>query len=137
MAKIQIKSEKLTPLGVFFYYRVIYALLAQTIDFILGLRCTSYSYQYNEILHSLMCIYLFGGSCIEDVTRHLMNHSSICSIEDSKIFSNLGTILPNYCYIILNCSHNTYFLTSYFPSKYITIFHTPTSFESSDKNKGD
>lgn len=24
-----------------------------------------------------------------------------------------------------------------FPSKYITIFHTPTSSESSDKNKGD
>ena len=30
------------------------------------------------------------------------------TINFSKIFSNLGTILPNYCDIILNCSHNTY-----------------------------
>ena len=37
------------------------ALLAQTIDSTLGLRCTLFGYQYSEILRSLMCVYLRGG----------------------------------------------------------------------------
>ena len=37
------------------------ALLAQTIDATLGLRCTLYGYQYSEILRFLMCVYLCGG----------------------------------------------------------------------------
>lgn len=53
------------------------ALLAQTIDSTLGLRCTMFGYQYSEILRSLMCVYLCGGSCIEDVTTHLMKHLSL------------------------------------------------------------
>ena len=40
MAKIQIKSEKLTPFGGFFFIMEQFdALLAQTIDSTLGLRC--------------------------------------------------------------------------------------------------
>jgi len=38
------------------------ALLAQTIDSSLGLRCTLFGYQYSEILRSLMCVYLCGFS---------------------------------------------------------------------------
>ena len=49
----------------------------QTIDSTLGLRCTMFGYQYSEILRSLMCVYLCGGSCIEDVTSHLMKHLSL------------------------------------------------------------
>ena len=40
-------------------------------------RCTMFGYQYSEILRSLMCVYLCGGSCIEDVTTHLMKHLSL------------------------------------------------------------
>ena len=48
MAKIQIKSEKLTPFGGFFSIMEQFdALLAQTIDFTLGLRCTLFGYQYS------------------------------------------------------------------------------------------
>ena len=62
MAKIQIKSEKLTPFGGFFSIMEQFdALLAQTIDSTLGLKCTLYGYQYSEILRSLMCVYLCGG----------------------------------------------------------------------------
>ena len=43
------------------------ALLAQTIDSTLGLRCTLFGYQYSEILRSLMCVYLCGGSCSEEI----------------------------------------------------------------------
>ena len=78
MAKVQIKSEKLTPFGgIFSIMEQFDALLAQTIDSTLGLRCTMFGYQYSEILRSLMCVYLCGGSCIEDVTTHLMNHLSL------------------------------------------------------------
>ena len=62
MAKIQIKSEKLTPFGgIFSIMEQFDALLAQTIDSTLGLRCTLYGYQYSEILRSLMCVYLRDG----------------------------------------------------------------------------
>ena len=48
MAKIQIKSEKLTPFGGFFsIIEQFDALLAQTIDSTLGLRCTLFGYQYS------------------------------------------------------------------------------------------
>ena len=53
------------------------ALLAQTIDSTLGLRCTMFGYQYSEILRSLMCVYLCGGSCIEDVTSVRDNNLSL------------------------------------------------------------
>ena len=62
MAKVQIKSEKLTPFGgIFSIMEQFDALLAQTIDSTLGLRCTLYGYQYSEILRSLMCVYLRDG----------------------------------------------------------------------------
>ena len=49
MAKVQIKSEKLTPFGgIFSIMEQFDALLARTIDSTLGLRCTLYGYQYSE-----------------------------------------------------------------------------------------
>ena len=72
MAKIQIKSEKLTPFGgIFSIMEQFDALLAQTIDSTLGLRCTMFGYQYSEILRSLMCVYLCGGSCIYFFTNQV------------------------------------------------------------------
>ena len=63
--------------GIFSIMEQFDAFLAQTIDSSLGLRCTMFGYQYSEILRSLMCVYLCGGSCIEDVTTHLMKHLSL------------------------------------------------------------
>ena len=78
MTNVQIKSKKLTPLeGIFPIMEHFDALLAQTIDSTLGTRCKWYGYQYSEILRSLMCVYLCGGSCVEDVTTHLMRHLSL------------------------------------------------------------
>ena len=42
------------------------------IDKVLGLRCTSFGYQYGEIAGSLASVYFCGGDCVEDVTSHLM-----------------------------------------------------------------
>lgn len=78
MAKVQIKSEKITPAGgIFPIMEQLDALLAQTIISTLEIRCTWYVYLYSEILRSMMCVYLCGGSCVEDVTTHLMRHLSL------------------------------------------------------------
>ena len=72
-AKIQIKSEKLTTFGgIFSIMKQFDAFLAQTIDSTLGSRCTLFGYQYSEILRSMMCVYLCGGSCLEDISTHLI-----------------------------------------------------------------
>lgn len=45
MAKIQIKSKKLASFGgILSFMELFNALLGQTIDFTLGLRCTLYGY---------------------------------------------------------------------------------------------
>ena len=79
MANIQIKSEKLTPFrGKFSIMEQFDSTLSSVIDSTLGLRCRLFGYQYSEIIRSLMSIYFFcGGSCVEDVTTHLMNHLSL------------------------------------------------------------
>ena len=76
-AKIQIKSERITPFGGIFPIMDFFnRLLSQTIDKTLGLRSKFFGYQYSEIIRSLMCIYFCGGTCIEDVSKHLMSYLS-------------------------------------------------------------
>ena len=78
MAKVQIKSEKITPFGGIFHVRELFSRFAgPVIDKVLGLRCTSYGYQYSEIVGSLSSVYFCGGDCVEDVTSHLMPHLSL------------------------------------------------------------
>ena len=78
MAMIQIKSEKLTPFGgIFSIMEQFDSTLSSVIDSSLGLRYRSFGYQYSEIIRSLMSIYFCGGSCIEDVTTHLMNYLTL------------------------------------------------------------
>ena len=73
MAKVQIKSERITPFGGIFQVREqLFRYVGPVIDKILGLRCTSFGYQYGEIAGSLASVYFCGGDCVEDVTSHLM-----------------------------------------------------------------
>lgn len=73
MVKVQIKSEKLTSFGgIFPIMEKFDRMLSCTIDSTLGLRSKVYGCQYSEIIRSLMCVYFCGGSCVEDVTSHLM-----------------------------------------------------------------
>ena len=78
MAKVAIKSEKLSPFGGFFSIMEQFdSNLSSVIDSTLGMRCRSIiGYQYSEIVRSLMSVYFCGGSCVEDVTSHLMRHLS-------------------------------------------------------------
>ena len=51
MAKVQIKSEKITPFGGIIHVREQFSHLVGTvIDKVLGLRCTSYGYQSARLL---------------------------------------------------------------------------------------
>ena len=77
MAKVQIKSEKIIPFGgIFSIMEQFDALSSNVIDSTLGLRSRTFGYQYSEIFRSLMCVFFCGGSCIEDVSTHLMRHLS-------------------------------------------------------------
>lgn len=60
MAKVQIKSEKLTPFGgIFSIMEQFDSMLSPIIDQTLGQRCRSIiGYQYSEIIRSLMSVYL-------------------------------------------------------------------------------
>ena len=78
MVKVAIKSEELTPFGgIFSIMEQFDSKLSSVIDSTLGMRCKLYGYQYSEIIRSLMSVYFCGGSCIEDVTTHLMYHLSL------------------------------------------------------------
>ena len=78
MANISIKSEKITPFGGIFHVRELFSrYVGPVIDKVLGPRCTSYCYQYSEIVGSLSSVYFCGGDCVEDVTSHLMPHLSL------------------------------------------------------------
>ena len=55
MAKIRIKSEKLTPfVGIFSIMEQFDSTLSSVINSTLGLRCRSFGYQYSEIVRSPM-----------------------------------------------------------------------------------
>ena len=78
MANISIKSAKLTPFGgIFSIMEQFDSKLSSVIDSTLGIRSSTFGYQYSEIIRSLMSVYFCGGSCIEDVTTHLMKHLSL------------------------------------------------------------
>lgn len=63
MAKVAIKSEKLTPFGgIFSIMEQFDSMLSPIIDQTLGQRCRSIiGYQYSEIIRSLMSVYFCGG----------------------------------------------------------------------------
>ena len=68
MAKVQIKSEKLTPFGdIFSIMEQFDSMLSPILDQALGQRCRSIiSYKYSEIVRSLMSVYFCGGSCVDN-----------------------------------------------------------------------
>ena len=60
MAKIQIKSEKLTPFGgIFHVMDLLERHLSHIIDGTLGKRSVSIGCDYSEIIRSLMCVYFW------------------------------------------------------------------------------
>ena len=72
MAKIQIKSEKITPFGgIFFVLDKFDRILSSVIDSHLGLRSRLIGYQYNEIIRAVFSVFCCGGDCMEDLNLYL------------------------------------------------------------------
>ena len=89
MAKVQIKSEKLTPFGGFFSIMEQFdALLAQTIDSTLGLRCTIHRNTNHVSRHS------FATRCIESNCDYktvsvLLGHANITTTLNLYVHPNM------------------------------------------------
>ena len=72
MAKVNIKSEKITPFGEIYYAsKAFYALsLDKIINGTLGVRSSTYNdYQWDEIMSAMSDVFLCGGSYSEDIIR--------------------------------------------------------------------
>ena len=72
MAKVNIKSEKITPFGGIYYAsKAFYALsLDKVINGTLGVRSSTYNgYLWDEIMSAMSDVFLCGGDCVEDVNR--------------------------------------------------------------------
>lgn len=65
--KVEIKSDKIMPLGGIFSVIREFSAIEQLIDSELGLRVKNGGYQYSEILRSMMCNYICGGNRMEDI----------------------------------------------------------------------
>ena len=60
MAKVSIKYEKIIPFGGIFHLREQFSrYVGPVIDKVLGLRCTSFGYQYGEIVGSQANEYIY------------------------------------------------------------------------------
>ena len=83
MAKVNIKSEKITPFGGIYYAsKAFYALsLDKVINGTLGVRSSTYNgYQWDEVMSAMSDVFLCGGDCVEDVNRFLLVFHKSCVI---------------------------------------------------------
>ena len=72
MAKVNIKSEKITPFGGIYYAsKAFYALsLDKVINGTFGVRSSTYNgYQWDEIMSAMSDVFIYGGDCVEDIIR--------------------------------------------------------------------
>ena len=72
MAKVSIKSEKITAFGgIFFVLDKFDRILSSVIDTHLGLRSKLIGYQYSEIIRAIFSVFCCGGDCMEDLNLYL------------------------------------------------------------------
>ena len=72
MAKVSIKSEKITVFGgIFFVLDKFDRILSSVIDSHLGLRSKLIGYQYSEIIRAIFSVFCCGGDCMEDLNLYL------------------------------------------------------------------
>ena len=98
VAKINIKSEKITPFGGIYYAsKAFYALsLDKVINGTLGVRSSTYNgYQWDEIMSAMSDVFLCGGSYSEDIIRTVDGNCRIfCirAIHSASMYSRIQDI---------------------------------------------
>ena len=98
MAKVNIKSDKITPFwGIYYASKAFYALsLDKIINGTLGVRSSTYNdYQWDEIMSAMSDVFLCGGSYSEDIIRTVDGNCRIFYIRGihsalSKRTTNVG-----------------------------------------------
>ena len=91
IAKVSIKSEIITPFGGLFHVReLFFRYVGPVINEMLGLRCTSYGYQYSEIAGSLSSVYFCGGDCVEDGSDTILRGISELATVNTTYTSDTG-----------------------------------------------
>ena len=95
MAKVNIKSEKITPFGGIYYAsKAFYALsLDKVINGTLGVRSSTYNgYQWDEIMSAMSDVFLCGGSYSEDIIRTVDGNCRIFyirAIHNASMYSRI------------------------------------------------
>lgn len=80
MAKVNIKSEKITPfVGIYYASKAFYALsLDKVINGTFGVRSSTYNgYQWDEIMSAMSDVFICGGDCVEDIIRTVAGNCRI------------------------------------------------------------
>ena len=101
MAKVNIKSEKITPFGgIYHASKAFYALsLDKVINGTLGVRSSTYNgYQWDEIMSAMSDVFLCGGSYSEDIIRTVDGNCRIFyirAIHSASIYSRILSGLDN------------------------------------------
>ena len=60
------------------------------IDKVQGIRCTSFGYQYGEIVGSLASVYFCGGDCVEEEGTHHSLTTIHFRLNHDAIYPNLN-----------------------------------------------
>ena len=95
MAKVNIKSEKITPFGgIYHASKAFYALsLDKVTNGTLGVRSSTYNgYQWDEIMSAMSDVFLCGGSYSEDIIRTIDGNCRIFyirAIHSASIYSRI------------------------------------------------
>ena len=109
MAKVNIKSEKITPFGGIYYAnKAFYALsLDKVINGTIGVHSSTYNgYQWDEIMSAMSDVFLCGGDCVEDVNR------SECHLRESPeiqipMSHTIGRVIKNFSHEDMECKSSS------------------------------
>ena len=85
MAKVNIKSEYITPFGGIYYVSKAFYVLSfdKVINGTLGVRYSTYNgYQWDEVMSAISDVFLCGGACVENVNR---SEWYLCESSEVKI----------------------------------------------------
>ena len=90
MAKIQLKSDNITPFGGLYsiFNQFNRSGIRETIDSFLGRRCLDpKAFCYDDVFSSLFANYLCGGDCIEDALKILLQDIHV--VADQTLVSKI------------------------------------------------
>ncbi len=112
IAKIQIKSETITPFGgIFPIMDEFDRFLSNIVDSILGFRRKLFGYQYSEVFWPLMRVSFCGGSCIikQLPLPYVSQHPKLRTCNSDTILRAIEDLIEDNLYYISDSSRSYQF----------------------------